>query len=164
MRNTYTPVAIETSGHCALMENYFLDDGAYLIAKILIQMAKLKKENRTIDQLIENLEEPKEEKEFRMKINLDDFKEYGQKVIDGLADYTKEQEGWIVEPVNHEGIRVKCHKGNGDGWFLLRLSLHDPILPLNIESDSDGGVKVIAKSLLDILSITTSWICRVLSL
>lgn len=148
---TYTPVAIETSGHCALMENYFLDDGAYLIAKILIQMAKLKKENRTIDQLIENLEEPKEEKEFRMKINLDDFKEYGQKVIDGLADYTKEQEGWIVEPVNHEGIRVKCHKGNGDGWFLLRLSLHDPILPLNIESDSDGGVKVIAKSLLEYL-------------
>ena len=52
-------------------------------------MAKLKKENRTIDQLIENLEEPKEEKEFRMKINLDDFKEYGQKVIDSLADYTK---------------------------------------------------------------------------
>ncbi len=86
-----------------------------------------------------------------MKINLDDFKEYGQKVIDGLADYTKEQEGWIVEPVNHEGIRVKCHKGNGDGWFLLRLSLHDPILPLNIESDSDGGVKVIAKSLLEYL-------------
>ena len=30
---TYTPVAIETSGHCALMENYFLDDGAYLIAR-----------------------------------------------------------------------------------------------------------------------------------
>ena len=144
----YTPVAIETSGHCALMENYFLDDGAYLIAKILIQMAKLKKENKTIDELIENLEEPKDEKEFRMKINLDDFKEYGQGVIDGLGEFAKVQEGWMVEPVNYEGVRVKCGKGAGDGWFLLRLSLHDPLLPLNIESDIEGGVKVIAKELL----------------
>jgi len=31
--------------------------------------------------------------------------------------------------VNYEGIRVS---GYG-GWFLLRLSLHDPVLPLNIE-------------------------------
>jgi phosphomannomutase len=37
-------LAIETSGHAALKENYFLDDGAYLIAKILIKMAKLKLE------------------------------------------------------------------------------------------------------------------------
>ena len=37
-------LAIETSGHAALKENYFLDDGAYLIAKILIKMAKLKEE------------------------------------------------------------------------------------------------------------------------
>lgn len=32
-------------------------------------------------------------------------------------------------PVNYEGVRVS---GYG-GWFLLRLSLHDPVLPLNIE-------------------------------
>ncbi|HCX64077.1 MAG TPA: phosphomannomutase/phosphoglucomutase, partial [Eubacteriaceae bacterium] len=31
------PLAIETSGHAAFKENYFLDDGAYLIAKILIK-------------------------------------------------------------------------------------------------------------------------------
>ncbi len=33
-------LAIETSGHAALKENHFLDDGAYLVAKLLIQMAK----------------------------------------------------------------------------------------------------------------------------
>ena len=38
-------------------------------------------------------------------------------------------------------------KENGDGWFLLRLSVHDPIMPLNIESDSIGGVKLIAEKI-----------------
>jgi hypothetical protein len=27
------------------------------------------------------------------------------------------------------------------------MSLHDPLMPLNIESDSEGGVKTIAKEL-----------------
>ena len=36
---------------------------------------------------------------------------------------------------------------HGNGWFLLRLSLHDPLLPLNIESNSVGGAKQIAKEL-----------------
>ena len=33
------PLAIETSGHAAFRENGFLDDGAYLVTKILIEMA-----------------------------------------------------------------------------------------------------------------------------
>ena len=38
------PLAIETSGHAAFKENYYLDDGAYLITKIIIEAAKLNKE------------------------------------------------------------------------------------------------------------------------
>ena len=34
-------LAIETSGHGAMKENYFLDDGAYLVVKVLIQLARL---------------------------------------------------------------------------------------------------------------------------
>ena len=34
-------LAIETSGHAALKENYFLDDGAYLATKIVIKAAQL---------------------------------------------------------------------------------------------------------------------------
>ena len=52
-------------------------------------------------------------------------------------------------PDNHEGIRVSFGKDEGDGWFLLRLSVHDPIMPLNIESDAVGGVKLIAGKLYD---------------
>ena len=34
-------------------------------------------------------------------------------------------------------------EGEGQGWFLVRLSVHDPILPVNIESDVQGGVEAI---------------------
>ena len=39
-----------------------------------------------------------------------------------------------------------------NGWFLLRLSVHDPVLPLNLESDVKGGVKFMASALLAVLS------------
>ena len=45
-------------------------------------------------------------------------------------------------------------KDHGDGWFLLRLSVHDPIMPLNIESDSVGGVDIILDSLKEFLQTT----------
>jgi phosphomannomutase len=138
-------LAIETSGHGALKENYFLDDGAYLVTKLLIELARGKKEGYTLESLIETLKEPKESVEFRMNILLDDFKEYGLKVIEDLKEFAQNQSGWEVAPSNYEGIRVNSKAGNG--WFLLRLSLHDPLMPLNIESDSEGGSKIIAKEL-----------------
>ena len=42
---------------------------------------------------------------------------------------------------------MNLDEAHGNGWFLLRLSLHDPLLPLNIESNSIGGAKQIAKEL-----------------
>lgn len=136
-------LAIETSGHAALKENYFLDDGAYLIAKVLIKMAKLRKEGKEISYLINDLKEPKESSDIRLKIKTEDFRAYGEKIISELRECIKDLPGWSIEPVNYEGIRVNCDKANGDGWFLLRLSLHEPVLPLNIESDSEGGINII---------------------
>ena len=140
-------LAIETSGHGALKENYFLDDGAYLVTKLLIELARGKKEGYTLESLIASLEEPAESVEFRMNILLDDFKSYGQKVIDELTEYAGNQIGWSLAPSNYEGVRVNLDEAHGNGWFLLRLSLHDPLLPLNIESNSVGGAKQIAKEL-----------------
>jgi len=141
-----SPLAIETSGHAAFRENYFLDDGAYLITRLIIKMVHLKRQNKGLESLIETLGEPIEETELRLKINTADFKAYGQSVIDGLQEYAKQQ-GWDIAPDNHEGLRVSFSKDSGDGWLLLRLSVHDPIMPLNIESDSIGGTKAIASSL-----------------
>lgn len=143
------PLAIETSGHAALRENYFLDDGAYLVTKIIIKMARLKREGKTLDSLLTPLQEPKESVEVRMPILAEDFRACGEQVISGLEDYAKTHGGWQIAPDNHEGIRVSFGKNQGEGWFLLRLSVHDPIMPLNIESDAEGGVKIIANQLYD---------------
>ncbi len=140
-------LAIETSGHGALKENYFLDDGAYLVTKLLIELARGKKEGYTLESLISTLKEPAESVEFRMNILLDDFKPYGQQVIDDLTAYAEKQEGWSLAADNFEGVRVNLDEAHGNGWFLLRLSLHDPLLPLNIESNSVGGAKQIASEL-----------------
>ena len=140
-------LAIETSGHGALKENYFLDDGAYLVTKLLIELARGKKMGYTLESMIAELEEPAESKEFRMNITVEDFKTYGQSVIDALNAYAEKQEGWSLAPSNYEGVRVNLDEAHGNGWFLLRLSLHDPLMPLNIESNTVGGVKTIAQEL-----------------
>ncbi|MFW5657367.1 MAG: phosphomannomutase/phosphoglucomutase [Bacteroidota bacterium] len=145
-------LAIETSGHGALKENYFLDDGAFLVAKTLIKLGKeWKKGNKNISSLITTLEMPQEDEEFRLKVNDQDFANYGEKIIEGLKHWAGKQSGWSVPPVNHEGIRVSCHNKGQDGWFLLRLSLHDPVLPLNIESNQKDGVRRIIQHLYQFL-------------
>ena len=144
-------LAIETSGHGALKENYFLDDGAYLVTKLLIELARGKKEGYTLESLIADLAEPAESKEFRLNILPEDFKTYGQGVLDALQEYAAKQPGWSIAPNNYEGVRVNLDADHGNGWFLLRLSLHDPLLPLNIESDVAGGVLTIAKALAQFL-------------
>ena len=138
-----SPLAIETSGHAALRENYFLDDGAYLITKIIILLANLKKEGKTPTDLIRKLPKPLEEKELRFRILTEDFRTYGQNVINSFEQYAKNRDGWKIADDNHEGLRISLDKNHGDGWMLLRLSVHDPILPFNAESNTAGGVKKI---------------------
>ncbi len=141
------PLAIETSGHAAMRENYFLDDGAYLCTKIIIKAAQLRAQGKELDELTASLKEPLESREIRYKITEKDFKSCGERIIAELTDYAERQDGWNVADDNREGIRVSFDKDNGDGWFLLRLSVHDPIMPLNVESDSKGGVDVILDKL-----------------
>ncbi|HHZ06273.1 MAG TPA: phosphomannomutase/phosphoglucomutase [Clostridiales bacterium] len=142
------PLAIETSGHAAMRENYFLDDGAYLCTKIIIKMAQLNKEGKKLESLTSILKEPVEGKEVRFKITDKDFKSTGEKIISDLTSYANKQDGWIVANDSHEGVRVSFDKNHGDGWFLLRLSVHDPIMPLNVESDTIGGVDIILNKLM----------------
>ncbi len=146
------PLAIETSGHAAMRENYFLDDGAYLCTKIIIKLAQLRREGKTLESLLERFAEPVESKEIRMNILAEDFRSYGENVIKHLTEFAESRADFNVAPDNYEGIRVSFDKDNGDGWFLLRLSVHDPIMPMNIESDSIGGVNVILYKLKDFFS------------
>ena len=134
------PLAIETSGHAAFKENYYLDDGAYLITKIIIEVAKLSKDGKSIEDIISSLKTPVEEKEIRFTIKLDDFREYGLSVINAFKALCEKTEGITVSPVNYEGVRVNFNEASGDGWQLLRMSVHEPLLVLNCESNKDGGV------------------------
>ena len=134
------PLAMETSGHAAFAENYFLDDGAYLITKLIILSAALAKQSKSLESLIENLREPVEEKELRFKILSDKFRDEGEKLISFLENKAESISGWSVCPDNYEGIRIKTDSSCGNGWFLLRLSVHDPIAVLNSESDEEGGI------------------------
>ncbi|MEZ4627861.1 MAG: hypothetical protein R2912_07180 [Eubacteriales bacterium] len=125
------------------MENYF-DDGAYLITKLLIKMAQLKKENRTLFSLIDSSRSLR-----RVRVACMNIPRAG--VAPAAAASSKtcrpcRQRGWDVAKENYEGLRCSFGAGEGDGWFLLRMSLHDPLMPLNIESNSAGGVHQIAES------------------
>jgi phosphomannomutase len=138
-------LAIETSGHGAMKENHFLDDGAYLVTKLLVKLAQLRSEGKKLTDLIADLPEPVESEEFRIKIKDPDFKTYGESIITALETYAQQQSGWSIVPNNYEGIRIAC--AAQQGWFLLRLSLHDPVIPLNIEANVPGGVAAIATPL-----------------
>ncbi|VVB00075.1 unnamed protein product [Arabis nemorensis] len=138
-------LAIETSGHGALKENHWLDDGAYLMVKILNKLASARAAgkgsgSKVLTDLVEGLEEPRVALELRLKIDKNhpdlegrDFREYGEKVLQHVSNSIETNPNLKRAPVNFEGIRVS---GFG-GWFLLRLSLHDPVLPLNIEAQSE---------------------------
>ena len=56
--------------------------------------------------------------------------------------------GLVVATPNYEGVRVSSK----NGWMLLRLSLHEPLLPLNIEGNGFGDVEKLTKIAFNILS------------
>ncbi|MBO5333660.1 MAG: phosphomannomutase/phosphoglucomutase [Clostridia bacterium] len=141
-----SPLAIETSGHAAFKENYYLDDGAYLVTKIIIKAAVLRKENKKIGDCIADLKKPLEEKELRFNITEENFREIGGKLIEDIKILAEENEEMILAPDNYEGVRVSFKDAKRNGWFLLRLSVHDPVMPFNTESDSVGGCVEICKT------------------
>lgn len=143
-----SPLAIETSGHGALRENYYLDDGAYLAVKLLIAAAKAHAEGRSLADLIAALRHPAEAREIRLKITgTDDTKSYGKEVLAAFEQRARAQGITIAAP-SYEGVRLVMD----GGWALLRMSLHDPNMPLNIEADREGGADEIERRVKELLT------------
>ncbi len=140
-------LAIETSGHGALKENYFLDDGAYLMVKLLTELGK----GSSIKDMIADLKEPEESDEVRFPVTASDVSGNGDRVLKLLTEKAGVVEGWSLEKENYEGVRVNTDETHGNGWFLLRKSLHEPIMPLNMESGVKGGNAVMAEALIHVL-------------
>ena len=104
-------------------------------------------------ELISDLPEPAEAAEIRLKfVPGCDFKALGAGLLKDLADYVEETTYLTPAPNNFEGVRINFDGEHGDGWALVRMSLHEPILPINVESNRSGGNQVIAKELYAFLS------------
>lgn len=169
-RGIDSQLAIETSGHGAFKENYFLDDGAYLATKIVIAAAKLKSEGNDISSLLEGFAEPLESVEVRVPINSENFGEIADRIIEdlefwlstkscmkrndqGQLELIDTDEGCLckcnmsIASPNFEGIRIDFKSEESKGWALIRKSLHENLLPINIESQTKGGAKKIAQRL-----------------
>lgn len=147
------PLAIETSGHAALRDNHFLDDGMYLVTVLLIKAMQLKQQGETLGHLLDGLREPVESTEIRLPVTCEDFAACARSAIEHVLDYASGCEDWHIAPDNREGVRISFDVGGelNSAWFLLRLSVHDPVMPLNAESDVPGGVQRMLKQLYELL-------------
>ena len=147
------PLAIETSGHAALRDNHFLDDGMYLVTVLLIKAMQLKQQGETLGHLLDGLREPVESTEIRLPVTCEDFASCSRSAIEHVLDYASGCEDWHIAPDNREGVRISFDVGGelNSAWFLLRLSVHDPVMPLNAESDVPGGVKAVLAKLYEAL-------------
>lgn len=143
-----SPLAIETSGHGALRENYYLDDGAYLAVKLLVAATQAKRAGSSLDEIIAALKEPAESAEYRLRITTrEGVQAYGQEVLRIFAARATAAGITLAEP-SYEGVRLVFPKG----WALLRMSLHDPNMPLNVESKERGGCALIRRQLRPLLT------------
>lgn len=142
------PLAIESSGHVAFSEHYFLDDGAYFIAKILVAFANLRKNGGKLTDLIAGLETPTEEGDIRLNFVTEGWRELADKImsrLNGLSERLLK-----LSSDNYEGVRA--YVSHADGYFIVRTSVHDPVLPIYIESNKSGGVKSVARFLYSFLN------------
>ena len=105
------PLAIETSGHAALKENFFLDDGMYLVTRLICEAMERKRQGLTLGSLIDDLAEPLESVEVRMNIVDEDFRAAGQAVIETILSKTLDDPSWHLAPDNREGVRSGRRRG-----------------------------------------------------
>ncbi len=100
--------------------------------------------------VISDLKRPVEEAEIRLGFTekSKDFKAEGARVIEELTKAASLNPALTLAPENYEGVRI----GLGYGWLLVRMSVHDPVMPINFASDTAGGNKKTAQLLYSLLS------------
>ena len=125
----------------------------YLVTVLIIRAMIMKRRNERLGSIIADLKEPVESTEIRLNIIAPDFRTVGENAIRNVLDYAGKDPDWHIAPDNREGIRISfdLNGKNDAGWFLLRLSVHDPVMPLNAESDIPGGVREMLQRLFNVM-------------
>ena len=144
--------AVECSGHGAWRDNGWLDDGCYTAVKLISELALMRRVGTgRLSDLLDGLSEPAESVELRFRAAGGPAAMPGATAaallaLRAVAD--AHPGAWSVEEVNYEGLRVnfdppEAGTGTGtgarEGWVMLRPSLHEPILSMQIECDRVGG-------------------------
>eukprot|EP00667_Euglena_gracilis_P006490 EG_transcript_6550 len=137
-------LAIETSGHAAIKENRWLDDGAYL-ALCIVRRAAEEGGVEGLVTLLAGLPEPAESTEVRLPVKppstAPDLCRAAAQLMQAAATDGGAADRWVPDPVQPEGYRVQVDEGAGRfGWVMVRPSLHEPVLTVFAESERCGGV------------------------
>ncbi|MBQ3424805.1 MAG: phosphomannomutase/phosphoglucomutase [Clostridia bacterium] len=151
------PLAMETSGHAAFRENGFVDDGMYLATWIICRALDSKREGKNLFALLDELQEPVESVEIRLPVLEEDGPAAaGQELVETVLSHTLEDSAWQAAPDSREGVRITFNLDGGinNAWFQLRMSLYDPVMALNAQSDVPGGVKRILTQLYRVIRDT----------
>ncbi|XXG50996.1 hypothetical protein AAC387_Pa02g4869 [Persea americana] len=172
-----THLMMETTGHGALKENHFLDDGAYMVVKIIIEMVRMRLagSEEGIGSLIQELEDPLESIELRMNVITppQQAKEKGAEAVDTLKKYIEEGhlKGWELDSCGNCWVSEGCLVDSNDtpaaidahmfrakvcdeegvqhGWIHIRQSVHNPNIALIMQSSVPCGGQSMAKILRD---------------
>lgn len=140
-KGTNCPLAIESSGHAAFKENNFLDDGAFLAAKIIIELVKRKSVGENLNGIIKGLVDAKERLTLRIPVSANE--EQIAKLLVDLKNYANSNKLFDVDRDNIEGVRINFNSKYQNGWILLRKSVHDPVIVLDAESYVSNGIREI---------------------
>ncbi|RCV21637.1 hypothetical protein SETIT_4G153900v2 [Setaria italica] len=170
-----THLMMETTGHGALKENYFLDDGAYMVVKIVIEMVRMKLSGLEggVGSLIMDLEEPAESVLLRMNILGEPkyAKQRGTMAVEAFKKYIEEDKlsGWVLDDCGDCSVAEGCLVDTNDhpidvdaymyraklydenkkpvGMVHVRQSVHNPNIALNMQSYVPDGCKFMARDL-----------------
>ena len=151
------PLAIETTGLAAFRENGFVGDGIYLALRIACAALDCKREGKTVFDPLSDLSEPVEAKVLRLRIlDEEDPAASSQEVVEIILSNTLENPEWQMAPDSREGVRITFNLDGGikNAWFQLRMSVHDPMMVLNAESDVPGGVRRVLGELYTLIKDT----------
>ncbi|XP_052159083.1 uncharacterized protein LOC127776637 isoform X2 [Oryza glaberrima] len=118
-----THLMMETTGHGALKENNFLDDGAYMVVKIIIEMVRMRLVGLegSVGTLIMDLEEPAESKLMRMNIlgEAKYAKQRGTQAVETFRNHIQEGKlnGWVLDDCGDCSVSQGCLVDTNDDPF-----------------------------------------------
>ena len=142
-------LAIETSGHSAFADNGWLDDGTYsaVLACCEVKRRKVAGEGG-IMAMIAQMRESGFEEELRM--NLCDPKGSATSLFPDVESLVSggSMGRWRLDPDNQEGARFFLE---GGGWFMVRPSLHDPVISSQWECQDLATARKAVKAVRDVI-------------